>query len=215
MATTSPWYSLIWCAVVALMTMASFLQSSKRTNCLTIFRGSIFLFFPEIYKTHQETFPVKFTIYKNFYLSRNKFLPKILFLKAIYIDIYGMHALPLPLPYQNGRGGGSGEERVKTLEKYLRGWRWGLVGWVKLPGLGKGGRGEGVKKKLGLCGFQFWVIFLGDQPPHFLKFFPWHSREQLKCLSQIKLRPVQNVFNWKKERTEERLRKSHVQRCHF
>ena len=148
MATTSPWYSLIWCAVVALMTMASFLQSSKRANCLTIFRGSIFLFFPEIYKTHQETFPVKFTIYKNFYLSRNKFLPKILFLKAIYIDIYGMHALPLPLPYQNGRGGGSGEERVKTLEKYLRWWRWGLVGWVKLPGLGKGGRGEGVKKKI-------------------------------------------------------------------
>ena len=214
MATTSPWYSLIWCAVAALMTMASFLQSSKRTNCLTIFRGSIFLFFPETYKTHQETFPVKFTIYKNFYLSRNKFLPKRLFLKAIYIDIwYACPPLSPPVPKWGGGGGGGGKERA--LEKYLRWWRWGLVGWVKLPGLGKGGRGEGVKKKLGLCGFQFWVIFLGDQPPHFLKFFPWHSREQLKLLSQIKLRPVQNVFNWKKERTEERLRKSHVQRCHF
>ena len=175
MATTSPWYSLIWCAVVALMTMASFLQSSKRTNCLTIFRGSIFLFFPEIYKTHQETFPVKFTIYKNFYLSRNKFLPKILFLKAIYIDIYGMHALPLPLPYQNGRGGGSGEERVKTLEKYLRWWRWGLVGWVKLPGLGKGGRGEGVKKKIRTMRIPV------------LSYFSWRSATPLPQVSSMTL----------------------------
>ena len=139
MATTSPWYSLIWCAVVALMTMASFLQSSKRTNCLTIFRGSIFLFFPEIYKTHQETFPVKFTIYKNFYLSRNKFLPKILFLKAIYIDIYGMHALPLPLPYQNWRGRGQWGGKSENFRKISAVVEMGVGGMGKTSRIGEGG----------------------------------------------------------------------------
>ena len=60
-----------------------------------------------------------------------------------------MVCMPAPFPSptkMGGRGGGGGKERA--LEKYLRWWRWGLVGWVKLPGLGKGGRGEGVKKRI-------------------------------------------------------------------